>query len=148
MGWFKSYKLFTNILKSKIYKFTLKTNNLLVNFFTDEGGIIDRVAQDVFLLLAKQKNSATIEATVRVSYMELYKEELRDLLDMNTNYKEILIRDDEKGNTGNKFDFYNGSQRTTKCSLEKKKLQCHSVLVYPVLWHKFNSQIFTRFKIK
>ncbi|XP_023199059.1 kinesin-like protein KIF27 [Xiphophorus maculatus] len=65
----------------------------------DEGGIIDCVAQDVFLLLAKRKNDDNIEATVRVSYMELYREELRDLLDMNTNHKELVIRDDEKGNT-------------------------------------------------
>ncbi|XP_014851449.1 PREDICTED: kinesin-like protein KIF27 isoform X1 [Poecilia mexicana] len=65
----------------------------------DEGGIIDCVAEDVFLLLAKRKNDDSIEATVQISYMELYREELRDLLDMNTNHKELLIRDDEKGNT-------------------------------------------------
>ncbi|XP_043968446.1 kinesin-like protein KIF27 [Gambusia affinis] len=65
----------------------------------DEGGIIDCVAQDVFLLLAKRKNDDSIEATVQVSYMELYREELRDLLDMNTSHKELHIRDDEKGNT-------------------------------------------------
>ncbi|MED6239464.1 hypothetical protein ATANTOWER_006741 [Ataeniobius toweri] len=65
----------------------------------DEGGIIERVAQHVFLLLATQKNNESVEAMVRVSYMELYREELRDLLDMNTNYKELHIRDDEKGNT-------------------------------------------------
>ncbi|XP_035999709.1 kinesin-like protein KIF27 [Fundulus heteroclitus] len=65
----------------------------------DEGGIIDRVAQDVFLLLAERKSDGSVEATVRVSYMELYREELRDLLDMNTDYKELHIREDEKGNT-------------------------------------------------
>ncbi|XP_015229762.1 PREDICTED: kinesin-like protein KIF27 [Cyprinodon variegatus] len=65
----------------------------------DEGGIIDRVAQDVFLLLAKQKNNDGIKAVVRVSYLELYREELRDLLDINTNFKELHIREDEKGNT-------------------------------------------------
>uniref|UniRef100_A0A3Q2TU99 Kinesin motor domain-containing protein n=1 Tax=Fundulus heteroclitus TaxID=8078 RepID=A0A3Q2TU99_FUNHE len=68
----------------------------------DEGGIIDRVAQDVFLLLAERKSDGSVEATVRVSYMELYREELRDLLDMNTDYKELHIREDEKGNTGKK----------------------------------------------
>uniref|UniRef100_A0A087YLQ9 Kinesin family member 27 n=1 Tax=Poecilia formosa TaxID=48698 RepID=A0A087YLQ9_POEFO len=69
------------------------------NLLADEGGIIDCVAEDVFLLLAKRKNDDSIEATVQISYMELYREELRDLLDMNTNHKELLIRDDEKGNT-------------------------------------------------
>lgn len=68
----------------------------------EEGGIIDRVAQDVFLLLReKRKNSDGAEATVRVSYMELYREELRDLLELHTVHKELRIREDERGNTGN-----------------------------------------------
>uniref|UniRef100_A0A8C9XKX5 Kinesin motor domain-containing protein n=1 Tax=Sander lucioperca TaxID=283035 RepID=A0A8C9XKX5_SANLU len=67
-----------------------------------EGGIIDRVAQDVFLMLGeKRKNSDGVEATVRVSYMELYREELRDLLELHTIHKELHIREDERGNTGN-----------------------------------------------
>uniref|UniRef100_A0A3P8RWL3 Kinesin motor domain-containing protein n=1 Tax=Amphiprion percula TaxID=161767 RepID=A0A3P8RWL3_AMPPE len=67
----------------------------------EEGGIIDRVAQDVFLLLGKKTlNSDGVEATVRASYMELYKEDLRDLLEPHTIHKELHIRDDERGNTG------------------------------------------------
>ncbi|XP_051277556.1 kinesin-like protein KIF27 [Dicentrarchus labrax] len=66
----------------------------------EEGGIIDRVAQDVFFLLGeKRKNSDGVEATVRVSYMELYREELRDLLELHTIHKELHIREDERGNT-------------------------------------------------
>ncbi|KAM6931375.1 kinesin-like protein KIF27 [Xenentodon cancila] len=66
----------------------------------EEGGIIDRVAQDVFLLLEERsRNNDYVEAKVRVSYIELYKEELRDLLELNTNHKELRIRDDERGNT-------------------------------------------------
>nr|XP_040051469.1 kinesin-like protein KIF27 isoform X2 [Gasterosteus aculeatus aculeatus] len=65
-----------------------------------EGGIIDCVAEDLFLLLGeKRENGDDVEATVRVSYMELYMEELRDLLELHTIHKELLIRDDEKGNT-------------------------------------------------
>uniref|UniRef100_A0A665VGV7 Kinesin motor domain-containing protein n=1 Tax=Echeneis naucrates TaxID=173247 RepID=A0A665VGV7_ECHNA len=68
----------------------------------DEGGIIDRVAQDVFQFLGeKTKSCDDVEATVRVSYMELYMEELRDLLELHTVKKELHIREDEKGNTGN-----------------------------------------------
>ena len=60
------------------------------------------MAQDVFLLLEeKSKNSDGVEVKVRVSYMELYKEELIDLLELNTTHKELHIRDDERGNTGN-----------------------------------------------
>ncbi len=67
----------------------------------EEGGIIDRVAQDVFLLLGeKRKVGDGVEATVRVSYMELYREELRDLLELHTIHKELHIREDERGNTG------------------------------------------------
>lgn len=68
----------------------------------EEGGIIDRVAQDVFLLLGEKRKicDGGVEATVRVSYMELYREELRDLLELHTIHKELHIREDERGNTG------------------------------------------------
>lgn len=60
------------------------------------------MAQDVFLFLGeKRKNGDVVEATVQVSYMELYREELRDLLELHTIHKELHIRDDERGNTGN-----------------------------------------------
>uniref|UniRef100_A0A3Q2YVQ8 Kinesin motor domain-containing protein n=1 Tax=Hippocampus comes TaxID=109280 RepID=A0A3Q2YVQ8_HIPCM len=38
--------------------------------------------------------------TMRVSYLELYKEELRDLLELSTSHKDLQIRDDFRGNTG------------------------------------------------
>lgn len=64
----------------------------------EDGGIIESVSHDVFSLLGeKTKNN---EARVRVSYMELYKEELRDLLELQTVHKELRIREDERGNTG------------------------------------------------
>lgn len=73
----------------------------------EEGGIIDRLAQSVFALLEeRRKNSDGKEATVRVSYMELYKEELRDLLELKTLHKDLHIRDDEKGNTGKVTDTF------------------------------------------
>ncbi|KAM9391451.1 kinesin-like protein KIF27 [Pholidichthys leucotaenia] len=65
----------------------------------EDGGMIDRVAQDVFLMLGEKKNSENVEVTVRVSYMELYGEELRDLLEMHNIHKELHIREDKRGNT-------------------------------------------------
>ncbi|KAM3867472.1 kinesin-like protein KIF27 [Diretmus argenteus] len=66
----------------------------------EEGGIIERVAQDVFLRLGeKRQRSGGVEATLRVSYIELYREELRDLLERHTYHKELHIRDDDRGNT-------------------------------------------------
>ena len=39
------------------------------------------------------------EITVKVSYIEIYKEELRDLLDIDASSKDLHIREDESGNT-------------------------------------------------
>lgn len=41
-----------------------------------------------------------IDYTVRVSYLEVYKEEFRDLLQVDTASKDIQIREDDKGNIG------------------------------------------------
>lgn len=41
--------------------------------------------------------------TVKVSFVEIYKEELRDLLDLNTSSKDLHIREDDKGNTCESF---------------------------------------------
>lgn len=41
-----------------------------------------------------------IDYTVRVSYLEVYKEEFRDLLQVDTASKDIHIREDDKGNIG------------------------------------------------
>lgn len=78
------------------------------NLFQDEeGGLIDRVAQDVFLLLEEKRASERVEAVVKVTYMELYREELRDLLDVHPNQKELHIREDKKGNTGSGIKLQN-----------------------------------------
>lgn len=59
------------------------------------------MAQDVFLFLEEKRASERVEAIVKVTYMELYREELRDLLDVHPNQKELHIREDKRGNTGN-----------------------------------------------
>ena len=39
--------------------------------------------------------------TVNVSYIEIYKEELQDLLELNVDNKpDLHVREDDKGNTG------------------------------------------------
>lgn len=59
------------------------------------------MAQDVFLSLEEKRASERVETVVKVTYMELYREELRDLLDVHPSQKELHIREDKKGNTGN-----------------------------------------------
>ncbi|XP_077457784.1 kinesin-like protein KIF27 isoform X2 [Stigmatopora argus] len=75
-----------------------KTYTLGGNKMDAEGGIISCLAKDVFSLLDKQRCDG-MDIGVRVSYLELYKEELRDLLELNTSHKELHIRDDFRGNT-------------------------------------------------
>ncbi|NWW93799.1 KIF27 protein, partial [Rhynochetos jubatus] len=62
----------------------------------DEKGIIPRAIQELFQHISENCN---VEFHVKVSYIEVYKEELRDLLELKTSVKELHIREDEKGNT-------------------------------------------------
>ncbi|NXI00902.1 KIF27 protein, partial [Pachycephala philippinensis] len=62
----------------------------------DERGIIPRAIQELFQHISEHHN---INFRVKISYIEVYKEELRDLLDLETSVKELHIREDEKGNT-------------------------------------------------
>ncbi|NXE52347.1 KIF27 protein, partial [Casuarius casuarius] len=62
----------------------------------DEKGIIPRAIQELFQHISENHN---IDFSVKVSYIEVYKEELRDLLELETSVKDLHIREDEKGNT-------------------------------------------------
>uniref|UniRef100_A0A669Q6J9 Kinesin family member 27 n=1 Tax=Phasianus colchicus TaxID=9054 RepID=A0A669Q6J9_PHACC len=62
----------------------------------DEQGIIPRAIQELFQHISENHN---IDFHVKVSYIEVYKEELRDLLELETSVKDLHIREDEKGNT-------------------------------------------------
>ncbi|NXE14896.1 KIF27 protein, partial [Lophotis ruficrista] len=62
----------------------------------DEKGIIPRAIQELFQHISENRN---IDFHVKVSYIEVYKEEVRDLLELETSVKELHIREDEKGNT-------------------------------------------------
>ncbi|NXT03159.1 KIF27 protein, partial [Jacana jacana] len=62
----------------------------------DERGIIPRAIQELFQHISENRNT---DFHVKVSYIEVYKEELRDLLELETSVKELHIREDEKGNT-------------------------------------------------
>ncbi|XP_044302475.1 kinesin-like protein KIF27 isoform X5 [Varanus komodoensis] len=62
----------------------------------EKRGIIPRAIQEIFQIIFENHN---IDFTVKVSYIEVYKEELRDLLELETSMKDLHIREDEKGNT-------------------------------------------------
>ena len=52
------------------------------------------------LISLVQRSKPGVEFSVDVSYIEIYKEELRDLIDNTMTAREILIREDEEGHTG------------------------------------------------
>ncbi|XP_067874157.1 kinesin-like protein kif7 [Heterodontus francisci] len=62
----------------------------------DDQGIIPRALAEIFKLI--DENDA-VDHAVKVSYLEVYKEEFRDLLEVETAGKDIRIREDDKGNT-------------------------------------------------
>ncbi|XP_032740897.1 kinesin-like protein KIF27 [Rattus rattus] len=59
-------------------------------------GIIPRAIQEIFQSISGNPN---IDFKIKVSYIEVYKEDLRDLLELETSMKDLHIREDEKGNT-------------------------------------------------
>uniref|UniRef100_A0AAY4BB47 Kinesin motor domain-containing protein n=1 Tax=Denticeps clupeoides TaxID=299321 RepID=A0AAY4BB47_9TELE len=62
----------------------------------EEQGIIPRAVAEIFKQLDENDLS---DFSVRVSYLEVYKEDFRDLLEAETASKDIHIREDDKGNT-------------------------------------------------
>ncbi|XP_043783127.1 kinesin-like protein KIF27 isoform X5 [Cervus elaphus] len=59
-------------------------------------GIIPRAIQEIFQNISEKPS---IDFNIKVSYIEVYKEDLRDLLELETSVKDLHIREDEKGNT-------------------------------------------------
>lgn len=80
--------------------FTMGGQSLL-NQTDDDIGIMPRAVQQMFEVITANTSR---EYTVRVSYVEIYKEELYDLLDLDSVSKDLHIREDNKGNTGNGVD--------------------------------------------
>nr|XP_014351852.1 PREDICTED: kinesin-like protein KIF27 [Latimeria chalumnae] len=68
----------------------------VVSVSEEEKGIIPRAIQEIFQSICENHN---IDFTVKISYIEVHKEELKDLLELETSTKDLHIREDEKGNT-------------------------------------------------
>ncbi|KAK7479550.1 hypothetical protein BaRGS_00029187 [Batillaria attramentaria] len=62
----------------------------------EEYGVIPRALHQMFDTMA---TNTGVTYDVRVSYIEIYKEELRDLLDLEASSKDLHVREDDKGNT-------------------------------------------------
>ncbi|KAM5258100.1 kinesin-like protein KIF27 isoform 2-T3 [Hipposideros larvatus] len=59
-------------------------------------GIIPRAIQEIFQNISENPST---DFKIKVSYIEVYKEDLRDLLELEPSMKDLHIREDEKGNT-------------------------------------------------
>ncbi|KAL5007225.1 hypothetical protein ScPMuIL_016031 [Solemya velum] len=74
--------------------YTMGSGNMSI--MEEEYGIIPRALQVMFDIM---KTKTNVDFSIKVSYIEIYKEELQDLLDMQTPIKELHVREDDKGNT-------------------------------------------------
>ncbi|XP_057354521.1 kinesin-like protein KIF27 isoform X5 [Manis pentadactyla] len=70
--------------------------NRAASVVQSQRGIIPRAIQELFQSIS---DSPSTDFNVKVSYIEVYKEDLRDLLELETSVKDLHIREDEKGNT-------------------------------------------------
>ncbi|KAF6077905.1 kinesin family member 7 [Phyllostomus discolor] len=61
----------------------------------DEQGIIPRVMAEAFKLIDEND---LLDCLVHVSYLEVYREEFRDLLEVGTASRDIQLREDDRGN--------------------------------------------------
>ncbi|KAI4560484.1 hypothetical protein MJT46_019881 [Ovis ammon polii x Ovis aries] len=66
----------------------------------DEQGIIPRAMAEAFKLIDEND---LLDCLVHVSYLEVYKEEFRDLLEVGTASRDIQLREDDRGNVGKKL---------------------------------------------
>lgn len=64
----------------------------------NDRGIIPRAVASIFERIGSQAH-ASKEFTVKVNFIEIYKEECRDLLEVSNEQKDLQIREDESGNT-------------------------------------------------
>lgn len=75
--------------------YTIGGGNLLTQT-EEELGIIPRAVKQIFTTI---QNNPSRAYGVKLSYFEIYKEELKDLLDTESSSKDLHIREDSKSNT-------------------------------------------------
>ncbi|XP_035159693.3 kinesin-like protein KIF7 isoform X17 [Callithrix jacchus] len=67
----------------------------VASLLEDEQGIVPRAMAEAFKLIDEND---LLDCLVHVSYLEVYKEEFRDLLEVGTASRDIQLREDERGN--------------------------------------------------
>ncbi|KAG8516328.1 Kinesin-like protein KIF7 [Galemys pyrenaicus] len=67
----------------------------IASLHEDEQGVIPRAMAEAFKLIDEND---LLDCLVHVSYLEVYKEEFRDLLEVGTASRDIQLREDDRGN--------------------------------------------------
>ncbi|XP_004852822.1 kinesin-like protein KIF7 [Heterocephalus glaber] len=67
----------------------------VASLLEDEQGVIPRAMAEAFKLIDEND---LLDCLVHVSYLEVYKEEFRDLLEVGTASRDIQLREDDRGN--------------------------------------------------
>ncbi|XP_032119781.1 kinesin-like protein KIF7 [Sapajus apella] len=67
----------------------------VASLLEDEQGLVPRAMAEAFKLIDEND---LLDCLVHVSYLEVYKEEFRDLLEVGTASRDIQLREDERGN--------------------------------------------------
>jgi hypothetical protein len=75
-----------------------KTHSIMGNAgVEEEEGIIPRAIKDIFSTLHQEKASTLANANVRVSMIEIYNDDCKDLLHPDIPSRDIMIREDRDG---------------------------------------------------
>ena len=80
-------------------------------FSSDEEGIIPRTVKHMYSILAKKDHDKMIH--LRVSFLEIYNEEMRDLLHPEVPSRDIAIREDNMGRI-----FFTGAREEIVTTME------------------------------
>ncbi|XP_065844759.1 kinesin-like protein KIF27 [Oscarella lobularis] len=98
-GWFQGYNVtafaYGQTGSGKTY--TIEGPPGLSSFESDERGLLPRALQKIFTQITSREED--VEVNLGVTYVEIYQEELCDLLHVSASSHDLHIREDNKGNT-------------------------------------------------
>ena len=83
------------------------------NISDDDAGIIPRSLQYIFDRLKEQKEEGMSVINLKISFLEIYNDEVKDLLHSEVNSRDIMIREDKDGRI-----FFTGARDEVITSIE------------------------------
>lgn len=77
-------------------------------------GIIPRALEHIFSIILEHKEQGSAVASARISFLEIYNDECRDLLHQEVNSRDIMIREDKEGKI-----FFTGAREEAVSSVDE-----------------------------